>query len=247
MPFKIQTSNELAATRPAASLSCSFRLPVFSAPASVSAADAEAAAPVVPLREPHVAVDARRAAALAVAPRAGSLSAPDDWLPGERVPGGSAGPQADGYWMAALPGGHSCLLASPAAERDGWPEDDLAPAGCWVELDDCSAAALRADGSAPLAALDGSAPPRADDYSAAARMANGHSLLVAEPDGLAPDDYCSPDGFPDDCSAGAASAAAPVDSAAPQADDFAPPESPDAGWEPVDWAPADWAHDSPVD
>src|SRR5208282_6903616 len=120
--------------------------------ASASVADVEEAAPALPLQ----------AEAFAAAARAGSVSAPDDW-------------PRDGYSAAARPmDDHS----SPVSERDGLPEDDWARAGCSVELDGCSAAALPADGSAPLAASGDCLAVEASDDSAPSERPDAGSELA---------------------------------------------------------------------
>src|SRR5271154_838871 len=137
MPFALLTSYQIAATRWAASLS-SFRLPAFSAPASVSVADAEEEALASLQAEAFVAVRAPRVQALAASGLAGLVSAPGGYFPDgcSRVAalGDSVVPPADGYSARAV------------------PPDDLSPDERFP--DDCSAAAaaavVGAGGSAAL-------------------------------------------------------------------------------------------------
>jgi len=185
MPIKSLVAYKLPVTRRPAS---SSRPPPSSAEAAVSVAVSEEAALASPLpAEVCAAARARRAEAFADAERAGLVSAPDDsvpagWLPDERVRGGySAGPQADGWAPALLADG-----SVPLAGRADLPEDDLAQAGCLVDLGGYSAPALLADGSVPLAGRADSAALPADDsalleqrggYSALALLADGSALL----------------------------------------------------------------------
>jgi hypothetical protein len=106
----------------AASPASSFRLPAFSAQASVSVADVEEAVPASsqPVEACAVA-GARLEEAFAAEVQVGSVSAPDDlvrdgWLPDERVRDGySAVPQAGGHCAAEAPPDDS-LGDEPAQE-----------------------------------------------------------------------------------------------------------------------------------
>jgi hypothetical protein len=81
-PLSFKPVTEPVSTRPAASPS-SFRLPAFSVPALVSVADVEQAAPALLVQTE----------ACAAAERAGSVSAPADYL---------AAPRADDYSAPAV-------------------------------------------------------------------------------------------------------------------------------------------------
>jgi hypothetical protein len=122
--FARLTSYQAAAMRPAAFPASSFRLPAFSALASVLVADAEEAARASPP------VEACAPLAFAGAPQADLVLAPAAQLPGAKVQRDSVVPQADG-------------LLAQAARLDDLPPDDLVRVDCFP--DGCSLAVGLAD------------------------------------------------------------------------------------------------------